>query len=98
MGLFVESEGDVAILASGGKYFQVPVYTRNGFLYAKVGGGFVKLMSDGSTTVSKMRLDTLSFEGDLAADPMGRLCLPSTPTAKSIEQKHMLQLGLVGDE
>lgn len=98
MGLFQEVEGEVAVLVSGGIYRQVPLYTRNGYLYAKSGGGFIKLNSDGSTTQPKVRIDTLTFEGNLAADPLGRLCLPSTPKSKELQQDKVLLLGLQGDE
>lgn len=72
-GLFQELEGEVAILVSNGTYYQVPLYTRGGWLFAKWGGGFIRLMKDGSTTRAKVRLETLHFEGVLYADGMGRL-------------------------
>lgn len=78
MGLFIQSEGDVAIVVSNGVYKQVPVYLKDGLLYAGISGGFVRLKEDGSTSQPKMRLDHLDFDGDLHRDELGRLCVPST--------------------
>lgn len=72
-GLFQELEGDVAVLTSKGTYYQVPLYARGGWLFAKWGGGFVRLMKDGATTKAGVRIETLVIEGNLYADGMGRL-------------------------
>lgn len=88
MGLFVEVDGEVAIIVQGGKYTQTPVYTRDGYLYAKMGAGFIRLHSDGSTTLPKARLDHLTFDQPLGIDPLGRLCeLAVVPSAKPIPQE-----------
>lgn len=83
-GLFKEVEGEVAIIVQNGVYKQCPLFSRNGYLYAKANGGFVRLYHDGSTTVSKCRLDTLTFEGELFKDSLGRLCDASVTGAKAI--------------
>lgn len=62
------------MLVIGGVYSQVPLYTRDGYLYAKYGSGFVRLMADGATTKAKLRLDFMSFDGALYRDALGRLC------------------------
>lgn len=85
MGFFQEIEGEAAVLIENGVFKQVPLYSRDGYLYAKVSGGFVRLMSDGSTTKAKMRLDTLSWTGELRRDPLGRLCLPDVKGAKALD-------------
>lgn len=87
MGFFKEVEGEAAIVIIGGVFKQVPIYTRDGYLFAKVGGGFVRLFSDGSTTKSKMRLDYMSWEGDLRRDSMGRLCTSSVKGSKPLDIK-----------
>jgi len=74
MSFFQEIEGEAAVLVENGVYRQTPIYSRDGYLYAKVNGGFVRLMADGATTKAKMRLDFLSFEKPLYRDGMGRLC------------------------
>ena len=96
MGLFMEVEGEVAILIEKGVYKQVPLYMRNGYLYAKSGGGFVRLNSDGSTTKPSCRLDTITYDQPMGIDPMGRLCdLAMTEGAKPIpKEKAQLLLGV----
>lgn len=73
MSFFKQIEGDAAILVSNGVYQQVDLYSRDGYVYAKAGKGFVRLMSDGSTTKARMRIDFMSFEGELGSDSLGRL-------------------------
>lgn len=76
MSFFKQIEGEAAILVSNGVYLQVDLYSRAGYLYAKYGTGFVRLMRDGSTTKAKLRLDTMTWTGSLCADSLGRLCEP----------------------
>lgn len=66
----------------GGVYKQVDLFKRDGYLYAKAAGGFVRLYADGATTKAKMRLDALSWEGDLYSDPLGKLCSEKVTGAK----------------
>lgn len=91
-GLFKEVEGEVAIVVQSGVYKQCPLYTRNGYLYAKANGGFVRLYHDGSTTVPKCRLDMLTFDDDLFRDSLGRLCDGSVHGAKLIEDTDKTRL------
>lgn len=95
MGLFQEVEGEAAVLIENGVYKQVPVFKRNGYLYAKIGSGFVRLYEDGSTTKSKCRLDTLTW-GDpatLGRDSLGKLCfLPEVVTAKPLPGNRQTKL------
>ena len=74
MGMFKHLEGQVAVIVEGGVYKPVDIYTRDGYLYAKTGAGFVRLYADGSTTKAKCRLDTLHFDGALFRDALGRMC------------------------
>lgn len=99
MGLFQEVEGETAILVNNGVYQQVPVYKRNGFLYAKIGGGFVRLYADGSTTKPKVRIDTLTWENSatLGRDNLGKLCVRSeVRTSLPVSSDH--QTKLLGQE
>lgn len=73
MSFFKEVEGEAAILVENGLFRQVPLYTRDGYLFAKYGSGFVRLMADGSTTRAKCRLDFMTWEGQLYRDGLGRL-------------------------
>jgi hypothetical protein len=96
MSFFQEVEGESAILVENGVYRQAPLYMRDGYLYAKSGGGFVRLMADGSTTKAggRLRLDFMSYDKPLCRDPLGRLCSPSVKGAVSLESdKAQLLLG-----
>lgn len=84
MSFFKEIEGEAAVLIENGVYKQVPLYSRDGYLYAKVGGGFVRLMADGATTKAKLRLDTLSWTGALYRDGLGRLCSSDVKGVKTV--------------
>lgn len=95
MSFFQEIEGEAAVLVENGVYKQVPLFARDGYLYAKVSGGFVRLMADGSTTRARMRLDFMSWTGPLCRDPLGRLCSPDVAKAKPLEAaKVRLLLGV----
>lgn len=94
MSFFKEIEGEAAILVENGVYKQVPLYSRDGFLYAKIGGGFVRMMADGATTKAKLRLDFMTFDKPLYRDPLGRLCTADVAGAKPLEPaKAQLLLG-----
>lgn len=94
MSFFVHVEGEAAILVENGVYRQVDLYTRDGFLYAKTSGGFVRLMADGSTTKAKMRLEHLSWTGELRRDVLGRLCTVDVSGSKALDaSKAQLLLG-----
>lgn len=94
MSFFKEVEGEAAVLVENGIYRQVPLYTRDGYLYAKSSGGFVRLMADGSTSKAKMRLDFMSWEGPLYRDPLGKLCSPDVAKAIPLPtEKAQLLLG-----
>ena len=92
MGLFQQVEGEAIVLVSNGVYKQVDIYKRDGYLYAKAGGGFVRLNSDGSTTKAKTRIDTMTWTGALYRDGLGRLMAESLGGAKPIEQNRQLLL------
>lgn len=85
MGFFKQVEGEAAVLVENGVYKQVDLYTRDGTLYAKTAGGFVKLYADGATTKAKLRIETISWEGALYKDGLGRLLAESRDGAKAID-------------
>lgn len=76
-GMFKLIENEIAIIAEGGVYKEVPLAVRNnGELYVKMKGGFVRLYADGTTSVgSKCRLDTLHLDASLHKDRFGKLCI-----------------------
>ena len=84
MSLFQEIEGDVAIVMSGGVFKQVPLYTRNGFFFAAVSGGYVRLKTDGSTSKPNMSLVHIETELALHQDRLGRLGTKNMTDAKPL--------------
>lgn len=94
MGMFQQSEGDTVTVVERGVYRQTDLYTRNGYLYAKVGVGFVRLYADGSTSKHTCRIDEVSYEGRLYSDKFGKLCDPSVEGAKALpSERETLLLG-----
>lgn len=94
MSFFKEIEGEAAILVENGVYKQVTLYSRDGYLYARTGGGFVRLMADGATTKTKLKLDFMSFEQPLHRDALGRLCTAEVKGSVALEApKAKLLLG-----
>lgn len=84
MSFFQQVEGEAAILVENGVYRQCDLYSRDGYLFAKAGGGFVRLMVDGSTSKARARLDFMSWSGPLFSDGMGRLGTEYMPKAKAL--------------
>lgn len=84
MSLFKELEGDVAIVVSGGIFKQVKLFTRNGFLFAAVAGGYVRLKADGTTSKDKLRLEHIETELPLFKDRIGRLGTEQMPNAQAL--------------
>lgn len=98
MGLFQQIEGDNAVIVESGVYKQADLYVRDGYLYAKAGGGFVRLYADGSTSKAKCRLDVLMFYKSLRADKFGRLCDTSVTGASSLDEAKERRLLLGGGD
>jgi len=93
-GMFKQIEGDSAIIVEGGVYKHADLYTRGDYLFAKTGGGFVRLYADGSTSKPKCRIDTLATPIPLFRDNFGRLCDGSVKSSVPIEpEKAVLLLG-----
>ncbi|MEX0302865.1 MAG: hypothetical protein AB3N24_10610 [Leisingera sp.] len=90
MSLFKELEGDVAIVVAGGVYKQVKLFTRNGFLFAGVSGGYVRLKADGTTSKDKMRLEHVETEVRLHKDRLGRLGTDQIPHATALASNETL--------
>jgi len=83
MSFFKDIEGDGAVIVEKGVFKQVGLATRDGYLYAKAKGGYVRLMQDGSTSQASVRLDFLTFDQPLA-QRLGRLCSPDVEGSKAL--------------
>lgn len=72
---FKALEGDLCVIRIKGVYRQCGLYTFNGGLFAKDGGGFIRLKVDGSTSKPDAALEHIEIEGPLFKDRFGRLCV-----------------------
>lgn len=94
MGLFSEVMGEVAVIIEGGVYKQVPLYVRDGYIYAKVGSGYIRLYQSGETSKPKCRLDTMTWDHTaLGTDHLGRLVDPALyPSARLLQDDSKMKL------
>lgn len=88
-------EAEAAIVVMNGVYKQVEMAERDGLLYVKTGGGYVKVKHDGSTSKASLRLVHMSWSGDrLARTPTGDLCRDTRKEAIVLDPEgHQLLLG-----
>lgn len=96
MSFFKHIEGEAAVVVTNGVYQQVDLYERDGFLYAKIGSGFVRLSQDGSTTKAKTRLDFMSWTGPLYRDSLGRLAAREIAGLKTCKLDEPVERKLLG--
>lgn len=90
MSFFKKIEGEGAITVERGIFKQTEVYERDGFIYVKAAGGFVRVMADGSTSKlgGSMKLDfiTLPDTLKLAKSKFGYLCTTDVPDSKALDK------------
>lgn len=93
MGLFSIIEGDTAIVRNAGVFKQVPIYARDGYLYAGISSNaFVRLYCDGSTSKANLRLDHLDTTQQLYRDSFGRLGTKRITGAEKISPTELPKL------
>lgn len=71
MGVFRELPG-VCVVHRKGVYKQVPTALRDNELYAKVGGGYIRLRSNGETNGAAYRWDYIEDIDKYRIDAYGR--------------------------
>jgi hypothetical protein len=73
--MFTKLEGDSAIVRKGGVFKPCDLYEWRGHLFAKFGGGFVRLQADGKASVEGVMLEQLTYEGyeALQSNPDGTI-------------------------
>lgn len=85
--LFHVVEGAQAIIAMGGVFKQVQVYSREGLLYVATSGGYIRVNSDGSTSKPKMHCQFLDLTdtkiGALGRTSLGHLAFGDAATIKN---------------
>ena len=75
---FHKVEDAVIILVSKGTFKQTEVYFRKGYLYAKHGGGFIRLQKhEKGTSCPNVNYDDIHLPFEPAYDEIGRMMLPS---------------------
>lgn len=92
MTYFTELTGDQAVLTENGVYKPAPLYTMDGNLFAKAGGGYVRLSKDGSTSKAKLRINKLITDTVLYSDKFGRLCVTGGEGKTLLEGPDLLRL------
>lgn len=73
--MFKKIDTDEALIVEGGVYKPAEVYAgpEHG-LFVKAKGGFVRIKSDGSTSHTSVKVQTLARNAPLWQDKWGRLC------------------------
>lgn len=74
-GLFHILDGDAVVLYRKGTFRQSEVYQRNGELFAKHSGGFIRLLHGGHTSLPDMMWEDLHISAGYSKGPLGRLVL-----------------------
>lgn len=93
MTFFKKAEGECAVLQSKGVFKQVDVYTRDGGLFAAYGGGFIRIMSDGTTSKQGVSVNALLWSFSLFSH-LGRLVTARTnENTRSLTEAERQQLG-----
>jgi hypothetical protein len=94
MSFFKDIEGEGAIIVENGIFKQTTLAERDGYLFVKAGGGYARIMADGSLTKAKARLDFLTTSRPLFRDDLGRMCFNTVRGAVPLEAaKAQLLLG-----
>lgn len=73
MAVFTEVPGATVVTKAGGVFRQVSVFTYDGRVFARHGGGFIALHRDGGTSAPKVSWESL--EGVTTATRVGKTSL-----------------------
>lgn len=84
---FKHLAGDTVILTQGGVWKTADLYSLDGALFAKWGGGFIRLRADGTTSKDGVNFTMLSTDQPIFADKFNRMTLSETPRRLQIENK-----------
>tara|TARA_R110000751_G_scaffold220907_1_gene323512 strand:- start:265 stop:549 length:285 start_codon:yes stop_codon:yes gene_type:complete len=85
--MFKKLEGDTIMLSNKGVYTVTELYTYNGGLYAKVGSGFVRLRTNGTTSKTDVLIVTMETDIALYKDKLGRLATDDAPNAVKLSSE-----------
>lgn len=98
MGLFQRVEGGTAIISVKGGYKQADLYSWDNALFASVGGWFVRLNEDGSTSKADMSLKHLSLDQPLFRDGLGKLWIKEAEGRRTLDTPKAQKLLGVGND
>lgn len=90
--MFVKIEGDSVLLSQSGVYKVSDLYRLDDALFAKLGGGFVRLYATGATSKPNVNISRLVTNMPLFKDQFGRLSARSG-TALSETASALLRVG-----
>lgn len=93
--MFSLIEEDEALLYVNGVYKVSKLYEYRGGLYAGVPGGYIRLKTNGSTSVPSHRLEELHRDGHLFQDKWGRLCVLAADDRRRLELDEQGQAHLI---
>lgn len=82
---FVKVENASVLVRKDGRFRASDVFVYGGRLYAKDGTSFVRLHSDNSTSVDRLRWEELIWPTRLARTSIGHLCTADMPGAIMME-------------
>jgi hypothetical protein len=71
--MFKRLEGDTALVRQGGVYKVCDLYEMGGALYARFGGGYIRLRENGTTSKDGVQIEHMEIDVPLFADKFGRL-------------------------
>lgn len=75
--MFSIIEEGYVVLRKNGVFKPAKLYSRNGYIFANHGGGFVRLSkNEGATSVPDLKYEDLVLPFDPKADCIGRLLMP----------------------
>lgn len=86
--MFKRIDDDEAVIVENGVFRPAEVYERDGLLFVKAKGGFVRVKADGSTSHPNVRVETLAREGPLYKDAFGRLAVSMADGRKPVMLTH----------
>lgn len=75
--MFTIIEDGYIVLVKRGLYKPAKVYSRNGYIFAAYGGGFIRLSkNEGATSIPDVKYEDLVLPFQPKADSIGRLLMP----------------------
>lgn len=72
---FCEIIGASALLRNKGRWKSVSLYSNNGILFARDGQSFIRINSNGTTSVDCIFIENMVIDADLFEDKFGRLAI-----------------------